>query len=391
MRREDIATRLHRYLVPVEGRPNIKALVAPPTPRCLPVGDSGSTALMHAAMQGLGRLDGEMRHWAFPDLLTRTLARREAVQSSQIEGTRTDLDHLLIYEETQAEGSAPPDAQVTERYVQALQIGLDAVRQHGRAGITLELLNRLHAVLMQDAGDAFPCGRYRTEQAMIAPFGARFEQARFIPAPPSFIAPCMEEMERSILQYAPAEEEQGELTVLAQVAIAHAQFETIHPYLDGNGRTGRLLMPLILAAEGYPPLYLSGTLLRNRNAYYDALLQVQLQGRWTPWMDLLCRAVIESVQDAISIARDLQALVETWGRGQRRGSVANRLPALLVGHPVVSARSVAELLGVSLRSALSGIYQLEQAGVLEQTGDARWGRTWRAKAVIERLNQPPAP
>lgn len=214
-------------------------------------------------------------------------------------------------------------------------------------------------------------------------------QARFIPAPPACIAPCMADMERSILQYAPAEDEQGELNVLAQMAIAHAQFETIHPYLDGNGRTGRLLMPLILAAERYPPLYLSDTLLRNRSHYHDALLQVQLQGRWTPWMDLVCRAVTESALDAIAIAHDLQVLVAGWGTRQRRGSVAQRLPRLLVGHPVVSARRVAEMLGVSLRAALNGIYQLEQAGVLVPTDDARWGRTWRADAILERLNRAP--
>ena len=391
MRKQDIAANRHPYLVPVPGRPNIKALVAPPAPRRLPLGDSGSAGLMHAAMQALAQLQGEMRHWVSPDLLTRTLARREAVQSSQIEGTRTNLDQLLVYEETQAEGSAPPDAKVTERYVQALQVGLDAVRQHGRAGITLELLNQLHAVLMQDAGPAFPRGRYREEQALIAAPGVPMEQARFIPAPPAFIPGCMEELERSILQYTPAEDEQGELMVLPQLAIAHAQFETIHPYQDGNGRTGRLLMPLILAAEGYPPLYLSGTLLRNRSGYYDALLQVQLQGRWTPWLDLVSRAVLESAREAMAIARDLQVLVEAWSQQHRRGSVANRLPALLVGHPVVSARRVAELLDVSLRAALSGIYQLEQAGVLAQTGDAKWGRTWRATAVLQRLDRPPPP
>ncbi|MGB3394781.1 MAG: Fic/DOC family N-terminal domain-containing protein [Stenotrophomonas sp.] len=158
MRQQDIAPGLHQYLVPVEGHPNIKALVAPPTPRHLPVGGSGTAVLMRDALQALGRLEGEMRHWAFPDLLTRTLARREAVQSSQIEGTRTDLGQLLVYEETQAEGSAPRDAQVTERYVQALQTGLEAVRTHGRAGITLALLDQLHATLMQDMGGASLAG-----------------------------------------------------------------------------------------------------------------------------------------------------------------------------------------------------------------------------------------
>jgi Fic family protein len=140
----------------------------------------------------------------------------------------------------------------------------------------------------------------------------------------------MEEMAASILQYAPREGEQTVPTILAQLAIAHAQFETIHPYHDGNGRTGRLLLPLMQAAEGYPPLYLSGVLLRARPAYYAALASVQLKGEWGPWLDLLSHAVVESCNDSISIAEDLLALAERWEQelqSYRADSATRRIPS----------------------------------------------------------------
>src|SRR5258708_69787 len=179
---------------------------------------------------------------------------------------------------------------ITERYVAALQHGLERVRVGGRAVLDLALIHELHALLMQDEATHFPVGAYRETQVWIGPT-LRIEDATFVPAPPARVKGCMEEMAASILKYAPREDEQTVLTILAQLAIAHAQFETIHPYHDGNGRTGRLLMPLMLAAEGYPPLYLSGALLRAKSQYYAALASVQLQGNgvrgsscWaTPW------------------------------------------------------------------------------------------------------------
>jgi len=392
MRREDIAGPLQAYLVPVEGRPNLLAMTPPPTPRRLPEGHTGSRQRLIAANASLDRLDQAMRQWPAPDMVTRTLARREAVQSSQIEGTQTNLDELLVFEATLGLDGLPADVVVTERYVQALQEGLDAVRASGREALDLALVNQLHAVLMQDAPDDFPKGRYRQEQATIGPLGGRPEDARFVPSPPDRIDAAMRELERAMLKYEPAEEEQFELNIIAQLAIAHAQFETIHPYKDGNGRTGRLLLPLILAAEGHPPLYLSGALLRNKSAYYDALNQVQLRGEWGPWMDMLCQAVVESAHDAISIADDMSRLTAAWEielQGYRRDSVARRLPPLLIGHPVVTAGQVAALLGVSDRSALTGIYALEAEGILVPGNDRRWGRTYHAHAVLKRLNQLP--
>ena len=386
MRQSEVAPHLRPYLVPVEGKPNVCAMIAPPTPRQIP---PGSGRLGGTASSALAHLAGAMSGWPDPDVLTRTLARREAVQSSQIEGTRTELDELLTYELTRSADGLPPDVRITQHYVEALQHGLDAVRRDGRQALTLGLVNAIHAVLMED--ERTPRGQYRDIQAWIG--SGRIEDARYVPTPPHCIAECMRELEQSMLQYEAHEEEQGELSVLAQMAIAHAQFETIHPYEDGNGRTGRILMPLILAAEGLPPLYLSGMLMRNRAGYYDALNQVQLRGEWGPWMDMVSRAVIESAGDVLVLAEDLRRILADW-EGQlqvyRRDAVARRLPSHLVEHPVVNAKQVAEILGVSLRAALTGIDELVGLGILSPKDERRWGRVFHAEAVLERLNQAPS-
>ena len=182
-------------------------------------------AKAHAA---LGRLQGNLKHLANTDMVTRTLARREAVMSSQIEGTKSNLHQLLTYEATHGIGGLPADVRITERYVAALQHGLERVRVGGRAVLDLALIDELHTLLMQDEAARFPVGAYREGQVWIVPT-IRIDDATFVPAPPAQVKGCMEEMAASILKYKPREDEQTALTILAQLAIAHAQFETIHP------------------------------------------------------------------------------------------------------------------------------------------------------------------
>jgi Fic family protein len=203
----------------------------------------------------------------------------------------------------------------------------------------------------------------------------------------------MREMELSILQYAPLEDEQVELSLLGQLAIAHVQFETIHPYLDGNGRVGRLLLPLLLAAAGYPPLYVSGALLRARREYYEALAAVQLRGDWSPWLTLLGKSVIESCNESITIASDLLALAERWESQlstRRAKSAARRLPRFLIGHPVLSVNQAAAGLGLSVQAANTACNGLLDAGILRLLDERRRNRIFIAPEVLERLDRPPA-
>ncbi len=390
MRRDQIAADRQRYLVPALGYANVYALIAPPTPRVLPSGGIHQAGLVdaHAA---LGRLQSALAHIPNADLVTRTLARREAVKSSQIEGTRANLPELLTYEATRGVGTMPPDVKITERYVMALQQGLDRIHEGGRDALDLRLIHELHAVLMHDDANRFPIGAYRTEQVWIGP-GERIEDATFVPAPPAEVLGCMEELATSMLNYAPREDEQMVLSILAQLAIVHAQFETIHPYHDGNGRTGRLLMPLLLAAEGYPPLYLSGSLLRAKPAYYAALASVQLRGDWSPWLQLLCRSVVDSCNESIAIAQDLAALVQRWERqlaGYRTHSATRRLPQYLLGHPVLSVLQAAAGLDISQPAANTALNNLLAAGIVRLVNEQRWGRVFQATEIVQRLEQAP--
>ncbi|HVN42056.1 MAG TPA: Fic/DOC family N-terminal domain-containing protein [Steroidobacteraceae bacterium] len=390
MRRDRIATDRRPYLTPALGHPNACALIAPPTPRSLPNGRRYEADFAHAHA-ALGRLQGAMAHLPNVDLVTRTLARREAVTSSQIEGTKANLPELLTYEATGSARGMPVDVKVTERYVAALQHGLARVREGGRRALDLQLIHELHAMLMQGEANSGPVGAYRTDQVWIGPT-ERIEDASFVPAPPAEVPGCMEEMAASILQYAPREDEQFVLTLLPQLAIAHAQFETIHPYHDGNGRTGRLLLPLMLAAEGYPPLYLSGALLRARSRYYEALASVQLRGDWGPWLELLSRAVVESCIDSIAIAEDLVALSARWEQalsGYRSHSATRRLPRFLIGHPVLSVQQAADGLGISQPAANTALNNLLAAGIVSLVNERQWGRVFQATEVLRRLDQPP--
>ena len=391
MRRDHIAKERQPFLVPALGYPNACALVAPPTPRMPPSGSSRHDAGFPKAHAALGRLQGTLKHLANTDMVTRTLARREAVMSSQIEGTKSDLQQLLTYEATHMTGGLPADVRITERYVAALQHGLERVRVGGRAALDLALIHQLHALLMQDEATHFPVGAYRETQVWIGPT-LRIEDATFVPAPPARVKDCMDEMAASILKYAPREDEQTVLTILAQLAIAHAQFETIHPYHDGNGRTGRLLMPLMLAAEGYPPLYLSGALLRAKSQYYAALASVQLQGEWGPWLQLLGHAVVESCDESISIAEDLLALAERWElelRSYRAHSATRRLPRFLIGHPVLSVQQAAAGLSISVPAANAALNNLLAAGIVSLVNERQWGRVFQANQVLRRLDQAP--
>src|SRR5215471_11673591 len=155
MRRDQVAENRRPYLVPATGYPNVCALVAPPTPRALPL-DLQHQEVFAEAHAALGRLEGALRHIPNADMVTRTLARREAVMSSQIEGTKSDLHQLLTYEATHGTGGMPADVRVTQRYVDALQHGLDRFRAGGRGALNLALIDELHALLMQDEVTRFP-------------------------------------------------------------------------------------------------------------------------------------------------------------------------------------------------------------------------------------------
>ena len=391
MRKTDLSPERRKLLVPVASHSGAFALVPPHTPRVDQLtglhGLKGEVSRAHAALANLQALTEGLPN---PDLVTRTADRREAVRSSQIEGTSSGINELLTFEATGSEEGLPPDVRVTLNYVTSLEYGLQQVRKHGITVFTSGLIKQLHACLMSGVEYIWTPGEFRDKQNWIG--GFKIDQARFVPPPADNVPGCMEDL-IAMLQYVPAEEEQIEIPIVIRMAVVHAQFETIHPFFDGNGRVGRILLPLMLAAEGYPPVYLAGYLKDNQREYYDALAGVQLQGKWAEWIKFFAIGVDAAVQESISTALGLEAILRKWKEivaelGLRRQSVLHKFPELMLGTPVLTAHKAKDALGISFPSASAALALLEEKGILVQREKQQRYRTFYAKDVIDLLNRP---
>lgn len=392
MRKTDLSPDRQQLLVHLDSHPGALALVPPPTPTHLRLpGLRGEIAKAHEA---LGRLQASAASLPNPNLITRTLDRREAVRSSQIEGTSSDLDDVLTFEATGSDEGLPPDVVVTLNYVKALEYGLEKVKENGVGALDIELIKELHARLMEGVrGYGDKPGELRTRQNWIG--GLRIYDAKFVPPPPDRVKECLEDLVR-VLQYAPAEEDFFEVPLVMRMAIVHAQFETIHPFIDGNGRVGRLLLPLVLAAEGYPPVYLAGFMKANQADYYETLGAVQLKGEWTEWVRFVATGVEVACRESIQTAQELTALLAQWKERVavlklRADAAAYRLPELLIGTPVVTATRAAEALGIAFPAANRALAQLQEAGIVEPLTDRKRNRVFLAKEAVELLSRPTLP
>ncbi|MDP2179997.1 Fic family protein [Methylicorpusculum sp.] len=390
MKKSDLCASRQKLLVPVDGFSGAFALIPPLTPRKMPIaGIPNELIHAHEALSNLKMLTHQLPN---PDIVMRTLDRREAVLSSQIEGTHSDVNDLLIYEATGSDEGLPKDVLVTLNYVKALDYGLKRIRNGNSNALTNELLLALHAHLMAGVKDfkGTP-GEFRKKQNWIG--GFKIYEARFVPPPPCKVQYCMNDLEL-FLHYEPDEEDYGVISIVLRMAIAHAQFETIHPFIDGNGRVGRLLFPLMLAKEDYPPVYLAGFLKSNQKDYYDALANVQLQEKWQDWIVFFAEGVKVASHDSIMTAKGLLSILKRWqiavnDLGQRSDSAINKLPELLIANPVVSVNQVKDRLGISFPAANTALNKLKQMGIVEQS-DRQRNRIFVALEVIKLLNSSPA-
>ncbi len=389
MRKRDLSPARQKRLVPVDGYPGALALIPPPTPRSLDLmGARNELTRAHAALDHLKDLSARLPN---PDLITRTADRREAVRSSQLEGTSSDMDDLLTYEATGSDEGMPPDVHVTRNYVVALEYGLKKVREIGASSINCALVKELHARLMDGVDHNGTPGQFRDKQNWIGG-GTRIYNARFVPPPHGNVQACMDDLE-TLLQYSASEEEQMVLSVITRMAIAHVQFESIHPFMDGNGRVGRILLPLMLAAEGYPPAYLAGYLKDNQQDYYDALAGVQLKDKWTEWVSFFALGVEAAARESIRTGIALEQVLTSWkqavdGLGLRSHSVLHKFPELMIGTPVLTAHKAKDALDISFPSASAALIQLEKMGILTRPNKYRRNRVFVAKEIIDILNRP---
>ncbi|MSN26902.1 MAG: Fic family protein [Geobacter sp.] len=386
MKKNDLSPTRQKQLVPVTTHSGAFAVVPPTPPRFIP--SKGIIKEVIHAHEALGELRVSTARLPNPNLVTRTFDRREAVRSSQIEGTSSDINQLFTYEATGSDEGLPADVLVTLNYVKALEVGLNLVRDRGQLAVDETLIKELHRNLMNGTDYRGGIGEYREIQNWIG--GSKIYQARFVPPTAEHVPNCMKEL-INFLHNVPAEEDMYEVPLVIRLAIAHAQFETIHPFVDGNGRVGRLLLPIMLAAEGYLPVYIAGYLKNYQQEYYDRLAGVQLREEWQLWIQFFATAVEESVKESIHTASALKNLLRQWEERiaeikVRSDSAVNKLPQLLIGRPVVTARQVEAELGISFPAANNALIKLAEIGILNIPYEQQRNRTFVALEAIDILN-----
>ena len=342
----------------------------PPFPPAVQL--SGRTqALLSEADVALGRLDGSVAVLPNPDLFVLMYVRKEAVLSSQIEGTQSTLDDLLAAEARVLDSSRPADVAEVSNYVAALRLGLDRLRD---LPTSTRLVKEIHVRLMRDVRgrDRAP-GELRRIQNWIGPPGCTLETAAFVPPPPERVPDLMGELERFL-------HAKDDLPALVRIGLAHAQFETIHPFLDGNGRLGRLLVTFLLCERGIlrqPVLYLSHYFRRLRPDYYDRLQGIRGEEGWLEWLAFFLSGVTSVATEASETAgriielreRHRALLVRNLNRGVAKGLLALEL---LYREPIVSVARVREALDVSRPTANQLVARLVELGILNEiTGKAR--------------------
>lgn len=341
------------------------------------------------ADRALGELAGLGKSLLNPHLLIRPFVRREAVLSSRIEGTQASLADVYAFEAVQAPSAAgPADVQEVVNYVAALEMGLQRLET---LPISLRLIREIHARLMQGVrGDYHTPGEFRRSQNWIGPPGALLRDATYVPPPPAELMEALDAFERYL--YAP-----DPLPPLARLGLIHYQFEAIHPFLDGNGRVGRLLITLLLCAWELLPqplLYLSAFFERHRQTYYELLLAVSQRGAWEAWLAFFLRGVASQARDAIQRANRLQAQREAYREQLQAARAAARLLQVvdfLFVHPILTTRQVEAALALDFATAQRYVDQLVAAGLLREiTGKAR-NRVYRADAVLAVLDEPDDP
>jgi Fic family protein len=341
---------------------------------------------LSTADRALGELSGLGRSLPNPHLLIIPFTRREAVLSSRIEGTRASLSDLYTYEAIQLSMfAAAPDVLEVYNYVRALEYGLDRLRT---LPLSLRLLREVHARLMEGGrGEHQTPGEFRRSQNWIGAPNCTLDAAAFVPPPVPEMLEALDAFEK-YLYAAPT------FPPLVRLGLIHYQFEAIHPFLDGNGRIGRLLITLLTCAWGLLPtplLYLSAFFEARRQTYYDLLLSVSQRGAWQDWLNFFLQGVAEQALDALTRARHMADLRERYRaqfQGERAAARLLQAVDLLFARPVLSVSQVSEALGVSFVSAQRYVNRLEQAGVLrEVTGHAR-NRVYMADQVLRNLEEP---
>jgi Fic family protein len=382
----NINDRAGRWIQQQAGPDGFAAFVPRPLPPDPPLMiDADLQSRLDRANQALGRLDGITLLLPDPDVFLYSYVRKEAVLSSQIEGTQSSLSDLLLFENEAAPAVPLGDVTEASNYVAAMNTGIAMI---GRDGIPLStrVLKQVHQTLLSGTrgGERQP-GEFRRSQNWIG--GTRPGTARYVPPPWPDVGPAMGALEKFL------HDDPIRTPILIKAALAHAQFETIHPFLDGNGRLGRLLITLLLMAEGVldrPLLYLSLYLKRNRDLYYDHLQRIRTQGAWEEWLTFFLDGITDVADSTTATTRQLVAMIERdrrriqeLGRGAATAArVHDRLVAHIVGRPAAVARE----LQMSEPPVYQAFSRLEEIGVAREITGRQRGRIYIYAEYLETLN-----
>jgi Fic family protein len=306
------------------------------------------------------------------------------VLSSRIEGTQATLGELLAAEAGAVVERSPADLREVSNYVVALEYG---VKRLNTLPLSLRLVRELHEKLMRGVrGDAATPGEFRTSQNWIGPAGCTLSNATFVPPPPDRLMDCLSDWEKFL--------HDDKHPPLIHAALAHSQFEAIHPFLDGNGRVGRLLITLLLIAKGVLPsplLYLSAWFEATRPEYYARLLGVTDHGEWEEWLSYFLTGTAGQAEDALSRIQRIDALLARWR--EKLVKAPSRLPERMVElfaeNPFWTVNKLATRLDVAFTTTQRAIDRLESAGIVTLTGEAKRNRVYCARAILKILEEPP--
>lgn len=331
------------------------------------------------ADRALSELAGIGRTLPNPHLLISPFVRREAVLSSRIEGTRASFSDLLFFEAARLREKEVPDVREVANYVRALEHGL---RRLPEFPLSLRLIRELHAKLLEGVrGEQQTPGQFRRSQNWVGPPGCTLMDATYVPPPVDEMKEALDALEKYL-------HIRSELPPLIRMAAIHYQFEAIHPFLDGNGRIGRLLVTLMLCAEGILPqplLYLSAFFERHRGDYYQRLLDVSQKGAWNDWISFFLKAVATQAKDAIQRSDRLLGLLHHC-RSRMQEARASALLLQLVDElfvsPAITTRGASERLSVTPRSAQLNIDKLVAAGILKEATGRRRNRVYVAREIL---------
>src|SRR5215469_214091 len=331
----------------------------------------------------IGRLAGEGGRLPNPHILIRPFVRREAVLSSKIEWTQATLGELLAAEAGAVVDRSPEDLREVSNYVVALEYGIARLK---KLPLCVRLVRELHEKLMTGvAGHHATPGCFRTVQNWIGKPGSTIATASYIPPPPGEVEPCLAKWETFL--------HESKLPPLVTIGLAHYQFEAIHPFLDGNGRVGRLLITLFLIERQILPtplLYLSAFFEASRRDYYEGLRGVSERAAWNDWLEYFLLGVGRMSEDALNRATRINGLLAEWQTKVSGESSSNpmRLVELLGANPFITTKGAADRLGIAFTTAQRAIERLECARIVKRIGDAKRDRVYCATALLDILEEP---